>query len=91
MEAVTEAECTPFTLYTSKLTLTPMKQIITLSQASEYMKLVSGTRPRISGIIKGGIYDGQTVAIRSAHDLNQNAFLEVWLSNTTLADLITCN
>ena len=50
----------------------------------------SGSRPRIYGYLRSGESAGQVVALRSEFYLGRHErdLQAIWLSNTTLADLI---
>lgn len=61
---------------------------ITFDTARELLNAPSGQRPRIYGRIFG---TEQIVAIRSRQnmDTHEDMLAEVWVSDTTIADIIT--
>lgn len=63
---------------------------LTPNETSAACDLPSGTRPRMYGYAERGTYAGQIVAIRSHYDLERNGDTlgAVWVSGTTLADLV---
>lgn len=62
---------------------------LTYEQASELLSAPSGHRPRIYGTLPGGHEcAGQIVAIRSQHYLDLYDCDRIWLSGTTVADLV---
>ena len=60
---------------------------ITADQAREYLSLPSGTRPRIYGEGTGPL-EGQIVSLQSIYHLETKPVGRIWLSGTTVADLI---
>lgn len=66
-----------------------MDTALTIEQARELLDAPSGSRPRIYGVIGGGDEcSGQIVKIGSIEYLERFQYDRVWLSGTTVADLI---
>lgn len=65
-------------------------EFISWNDCGALMDLPSGTRPRVYGYAERGTYAGQIIAIRSRHDMDTHgpALGFIWLSRTTLADLV---
>lgn len=61
----------------------PKATLIDYAQAEELLSEESGQRPRIYGY-----HNGQIVKLASVHYLQKYAPERIWISGTTLADLV---
>lgn len=66
-------------------------EFISWNDCGTLMDLPSGSRPRVYGYAERGTYAGQIIAIRSRANMDDYgpALGFVWLSRTTMADIIS--